>query len=80
MIPTTAHVWDALAGRQLYQPLVARAQDLVNSARAFHWPLEFSDVIARGGFDVVLGNPLSFPKIISARSGDAIRTRLARLR
>ncbi len=26
-------------------------------ARAFHWPLEFPDVIEAGGFDVVLGNP-----------------------
>lgn len=26
-------------------------------ARAFHWPLEFPDVMQRGGFDVVLGNP-----------------------
>ena len=25
--------------------------------RAFHWPLEFPDVMAAGGFDVVLGNP-----------------------
>ncbi|MDR3720245.1 MAG: hypothetical protein P4L00_01485, partial [Candidatus Acidoferrales bacterium] len=56
-IPTTAHVFDALAGRTLYGPLVGRAQDLVGTARAFHWPLEFPDVIAAGGFDVVLGNP-----------------------
>jgi hypothetical protein len=26
-------------------------------ARAFHWPLEFPDVMQRGGFDVVVGNP-----------------------
>ena len=26
-------------------------------ARALHWPLEFPDVMQRGGFDVVLGNP-----------------------
>jgi hypothetical protein len=26
--------------------------------RALHWPLEFPDVMTRGGFDVVLGNPL----------------------
>ncbi len=26
-------------------------------ARAFHWPLEFPDVMQRGGFDVVLVNP-----------------------
>ncbi|MFM8484698.1 MAG: Eco57I restriction-modification methylase domain-containing protein, partial [Bacteroidota bacterium] len=23
----------------------------------FHWPLEFPDVFAQGGFDVMLGNP-----------------------
>ena len=56
-IPTTAHVWDALAGRTVYGPLVGRAQDLAGAARAFHWPLEFPDVMAAGGFDVVLGNP-----------------------
>lgn len=56
-IPTTAHVREALAGRTVYAPLVARAQDLAGAARAFHWPLEFPDVMASGGFDVVLGNP-----------------------
>ena len=56
-IPTTAHVWDALAGRTVYGPLVGRAQELAGAARAFHWPLEFPDVMAAGGFDVVLGNP-----------------------
>jgi hypothetical protein len=56
-IPTTAAVWDALAGRTVYGPLVGRAQDLAGTARAFHWPLEFPDVMAAGGFDVVLGNP-----------------------
>lgn len=56
-IPTTAHVWQALAGLQVYNPLVGRAQDLAGAARAFHWPLEFPDVMASGGFDVVLGNP-----------------------
>jgi hypothetical protein len=56
-IPTTAHVWDAMAGRMPYGPLAARVIDLAQSARAFHWPLEFPDVMAKGGFDVVLGNP-----------------------
>ena len=56
-IPTTAHVWDALAGRTVYGPLVGRAQDLAGEARVFHWPLEFPDITAVGGFDVVLGNP-----------------------
>jgi hypothetical protein len=56
-IPTTAHVWEALGGRTIYGPLVGRAQDLAAAAHAFHWPLEFPDVMAAGGFDVVLGNP-----------------------
>jgi hypothetical protein len=56
-IPTTTHVFDALAGRSVYGPLVGRAQDLAGEARAFHWPLEFPDVMAAGGFDAVLGNP-----------------------
>jgi hypothetical protein len=61
-IPTSGHVWDALAGRSVHGPLVARAQGLAEEARAFHWPLEFPDVMSlqnteKGGFDVVLGNP-----------------------
>jgi hypothetical protein len=56
-IATTTHVWDALAGKTVYGPLVGRAQQLAGEARAFHWPLELPDVIASGGFDVVLGNP-----------------------
>jgi hypothetical protein len=56
-VPTTAHVWDALAGRAVYGPLIGRAQDRAGQAHAFHWPLEFPDVMATGGFDAVLGNP-----------------------
>ncbi len=56
-IPTTAHVWDAMARRRLYGPLAARVDVLSHAARAFHWPLEFPDVMVRGGFDAVLGNP-----------------------
>ncbi|EWY37266.1 type II restriction endonuclease [Skermanella stibiiresistens SB22] len=56
-IPTTSHVWDAMAGRGLYGPLVARVDQLADMARALHWPLEFPDIMERGGFDVVLGNP-----------------------
>jgi hypothetical protein len=56
-IPTTAHVWDALAGRTVYGSMVRHAQDIAGAAHAFHWPLEFPDMMAAGGFDVVLGNP-----------------------
>jgi hypothetical protein len=34
--------------------VVSRAAD---DYAFFHWPIEFPDVLARGGFDVVLGNP-----------------------
>lgn len=56
-VPTTAHLRDARSGRQVYGPLVGRTQDAAAEARAFHWPLAFPDVWARGGFDAVLGNP-----------------------
>jgi hypothetical protein len=35
MIPTTAHVWDALASRPAYGPLVVQTQGLSSAARAF---------------------------------------------
>lgn len=56
-IPTTGHVWAELSGQQVYGPLIGRGQDLAGEARAFHWPLEFPEAFAAGGFDVVLGNP-----------------------
>ena len=56
-IPTTSHIWQQISGKQPYGPLITRARDLAIKARAFHWPLEFPDIMANGGFDVVLGNP-----------------------
>jgi hypothetical protein len=63
-IPTTAHVWDALAGRTVYGPLVGRAQDLAGAARAFHWPLEFPHIMANGsasGFGFVVEHKFHVP-------------------
>lgn len=37
--------------------LEAKAMELSERERFFHWPLEFPDVWSRGGFDVVLANP-----------------------
>ncbi|NPV09668.1 MAG: N-6 DNA methylase [Anaerolineae bacterium] len=57
-IPTTASLWQHLrqpAGS--YPPLLAEVQALAERHRFFHWPLEFPDVWARGGFDVMLCNP-----------------------
>jgi hypothetical protein len=56
-IPTTADVWNKAAGHQVFGPRLGHATQLARAARAFHWPLEFADVMNSGGFDIVLGNP-----------------------
>jgi hypothetical protein len=56
LIPTTSDVWQALDDGQVWGPIIGQAT-IARRARAFHWPLEFPDVMQRGGFDVVLGNP-----------------------
>ncbi|MDH0869811.1 Eco57I restriction-modification methylase domain-containing protein [Agrobacterium pusense] len=57
LVPTTLDVQTALAGAQGNPQLTATAIDLSRSAYAFHWPLEFADIMTAGGFDVVIGNP-----------------------
>ena len=56
-VPTSGTIWEWLRGVQPFGPLFATAIDAARIGRAFHWPLEFPDVMQRGGFDVVLGNP-----------------------
>ncbi|MEY9189149.1 Eco57I restriction-modification methylase domain-containing protein [Bradyrhizobium ottawaense] len=56
-VPTCGTVWEWLRGVQPFPPLFAAGVVCARAARAFHWPLEFPDVMQRGGFDVVLGNP-----------------------
>ena len=55
-VPTTDEVWLALSQGTIRQSMTG-APEAARQARAFHWPLEFPDIMARGGFDVVLGNP-----------------------
>jgi hypothetical protein len=57
LVPTTLDVRASLAGRPTDHQLVCKAVDLAGKARAFHWPLEFPEAFAAGGFDIVLGNP-----------------------
>jgi hypothetical protein len=56
-VPTSGDLWRALSGEDVDPWIAAAASETAMKARAFHWPLEFPDVIASGGFDVVLGNP-----------------------
>lgn len=55
-IPATEDVWRVLDQGRL-QPSMSEVPQTALRARAFHWPLEFPDIMERGGFDVVLGNP-----------------------
>ncbi|CEJ11285.1 putative type I restriction enzymeP M protein [bacterium YEK0313] len=56
-VPTSGTVWEWLRGVQPFGPTFSAAIDAARTARTFHWPLEFPDVMQRGGFDLVLGNP-----------------------
>lgn len=56
-VPTSGTLWEWLRGVMPFGPLFAAATEAATHARAFHWPLEFPDVMSRGGFDVVVGNP-----------------------
>lgn len=56
-IPTTAHVWARLSGQLMPEAVVQTVRPIATQARIFHWQLEFADIFAKGGFDVVLGNP-----------------------
>ncbi len=46
-----------LAGQTPQGQATASAWHIAERKRAFHWFLEFPDIIARGGFDCILGNP-----------------------
>ena len=57
-ISTTEDVFHLISGDSVvFGPRVGRIQQLADAANPFHWPLEFPDIMERGGFDVVLGNP-----------------------
>ena len=55
-VPTTEELWMALDQGKMRQAMV-NAPKAARDARAFHWPLEFPDVLQKGGFDVIIGNP-----------------------
>jgi len=44
-------------GELRHAEITGRAAGLADEFRAFHWPLEFPEVEAAGGFDAVVGNP-----------------------
>jgi len=50
-------VWEYLRGTTLDGLLIAEADRCAHTHRFFHWPVEFPDTLAKGGFDIVIGNP-----------------------
>jgi hypothetical protein len=55
-VPTSQDVWLAVGQGKGRKPIMEKAK-AATQARALHWPLEFPDIMGRGGFDAVLGNP-----------------------
>ena len=56
-VATSGTLWEFLRGREPFGPLTGAVAELASHYRFFHWPIAFADVMARGGFDLVLGNP-----------------------
>ena len=78
-VPTTEHLLRLLGGQPVEEAMEEVVAQASQSFRFFHWHLRFGEVIARGGFDCVLGNPpwerikLQEKEFFSARS-EAIAT------
>ena len=56
-IVTSGALREVLRGHEPFRPLGDAVAELEKYYRFFHWPIAFADVMAHGGFDVVLGNP-----------------------
>lgn len=58
VMPLTEHVWQAAGGQAPPEHLRRGATLTSENVRAFHWFIEFPEIMERGGgFDVVIGNP-----------------------
>ena len=56
-VPTTGAMWEAVSGNIRSDILLDNATKVSEENSALHWPLAFPAVMARGGFDAVVGNP-----------------------
>ncbi|HVZ07889.1 Eco57I restriction-modification methylase domain-containing protein [Rhodopila sp.] len=58
VMPLTEHVWQAAGGHAPAEHLRRGASLTSEKVGAFHWFIEFPEIMERdGGFDVVIGNP-----------------------
>ena len=57
-MPLTEHVWQAAGGQPPAEHLRQGAKLTAEKVNAFHWFIEFPEIMERdGGFDIVVGNP-----------------------
>ena len=56
-VPTTEHLLKLLAGQPIEEVMEEAVVQAAQNFRFFHWHLRFGEVMAKGGFDCVLGNP-----------------------
>jgi N-6 DNA Methylase len=56
-VPTTRDVLAALQGQKVPDPIQRAALEIAAAESFVHWKLVFPQAFARGGFDVVIGNP-----------------------
>ncbi len=56
-VPTTEHLLQLLSGQPITEPIERAVLQAARDFRFFHWHLRFGEVMGRGGFDGVLGNP-----------------------
>ena len=56
-VPTSQHLLQLQSGQEIPADLELAVEQAARDFRFFHWHLRFGEVMERGGFDCVLGNP-----------------------
>ena len=56
-VPLSGYLWGVISGQPAQSAVEGPAHALCRQHGVFHWWLAFPQVAARGGFDVMLGNP-----------------------
>jgi hypothetical protein len=56
-VPTSQHLLQLLGGQEIAGDLELAVEEAAKDFRFFHWHLRFGEVMEKGGFDCVLGNP-----------------------
>jgi len=57
LVPTTEHLLKLQAGQSIPEGMEVTIEEAASTSHFFHWYLSFEEVMQRGGFDCVLGNP-----------------------